>query len=168
MKLGIELGFKVFGVDLSHNAVESTKAWLAQEFATDKFDPKRIIAGPSAMDAFKDFKFNVILAASCLDSMYFSVAMEFVAKFRKLMAPEGIFIFDVISGDETGRSRDFVGDLVVDSEIEKGTIQSYYNQKKIEDLLQSQFKIVESVLLRVEDNMMDSYSGRHFIACVPV
>lgn len=167
LKMASDLGFNVCGVDLSSTAIKAAQLWLATDghFNSSCYDESNIIAGPDALSKIKRKKFDVILSASCLDSMHFSVARSFIGEFHERLQAHGLFIFDLISGDETGRPKDFNEDVTVQDQIEKGTIQSYYNMNKIKTLLDGRFEIIENILLRSEDLKRDTYSSRYFLAC---
>lgn len=167
LKFGLELGFDVFGIDLSENAISYARKWLEREHPNE-FKAEQLSYGEHAFENLGDRKFEVIISASCLDSMPFSDAKRFVKRFREKIKSHGVFLFDVISGDETGRPTGFAGEVIVEDSIENGTIQSYFNREKIDELLSGNFKIIERVLLRAEDDVRAHYSGRYFIACSPI
>ena len=77
----------------------------------------------------------------------------------------GLFYFDLISGDETGRCADYAGEVLVGKDHEKGTVQSYFNEKKIEELAGGYFSVLECTIIKRVDIITGRYASRwHVVA----
>jgi SAM-dependent methyltransferase len=122
-----EFGFNAFGLDISHEAIlvanELKKKWMLPnniEFS--------VLSGLELPFANCFFDFGI--CDSVLDSMEFQMAKAFIAEFDRVTS--GIFFLTLISEEcnENG-----AGDLIVQTPHEYGTIQSYYDIDKINDLI---------------------------------
>ncbi len=152
-----------YGIDLSPVAISSAQDWLREAGHDDA--RTRCVAGDVMDMPWSDGYFTFAVSHGVLDSMPFEVAQAGLRELHRTMQPEGLFYFDVISGDETGRHAEFAEEVVVGKEHEKGTIQSYFNRAKIGDLLGEHFEILECMLIRKDDVMADRFSSRwHVVA----
>jgi hypothetical protein len=83
----------------------------------------------------------------------------------RVLRTDGFFYCDLISGDESGRSADFGGEVIVEKEHELGTIQSYFNHAKIKQLLEPHLRIIDCAIIRRTDVLTGSFKGRwHVVA----
>jgi hypothetical protein len=85
----------------------------------------------------------------------------------RVLRTDGFFYCDLISGDESGRSADFGGEVIVEKEHELGTIQSYFNHAKVSQLLESHLRIVDCALIRRTDVLTGCFKGRWHIVARP-
>ena len=75
----------------------------------------------------------------------------------------GLFYFDVISGDDKRRYREYACEEVVETDHEKGTIQAYYNWTKIRELASIGFSIIEAQLIKKESLINNAMNARYHI-----
>ena len=153
---GNEMGFEMYGNDLSTHAVSKAQEWM--EGIVGPIARERILACDVSELPWPDNYFSHAWSDSALDSMPFEVAQSGVAEVSRVIQTGGYFYCNLISGDETGRISDFCGEVVVETEHERETIQSYFNKVKIIRLLEPLFEIVSLQLHQVHDDK----SGRHF------
>lgn len=153
---GSEMGLEMYGIDLSAHAVNKAQEWMTQRVGS--IARERIVACDVSDLPWLDNYFSHAWSDSALDSMPFEVAQAGVAEVSRIIQTDGYFYCNLISGNETGRNPDFCGEVVVESDHERDTIQSYFNKVKIVRLLEPLFEIVSLQLHQVHDDK----SGRHF------
>ena len=74
--------------------------------------------------------------------MPYKVAQNGIKEIHRILKPDCVFYCSFISPLGTSLGKDYDGEIIINDEFEKGTIQSYFNYKKIEDLLNPYFKII--------------------------
>lgn len=155
---GTEMGFEMYGNDLSANAVEIAQEWLMKK---DGLDAKsRVVAIDILNLPWEDKFFDHAISDSALDSMHFEIAQEGVSEIARIVKPGGYFYCSLISGDQTGFDPDFCGQKTVTSEHEKSTIQSYFNRTKIQRLVEPLFEILSYQLHQISDPQNGTHTGR--------
>ena len=97
--------------------------------------------------------------------MPYGVAQEGVAEIARVTQSGGYFYCSLISGDETGKDRDFDGESIVETEHEKNTIQSYFNETKVRALLEPHFEIVSVYLVETQIPAKQIKHGRWHAVC---
>jgi ubiquinone/menaquinone biosynthesis C-methylase UbiE len=153
---GAEMNFDVHGIDLSAEAVAAARRRLGTILPDAA---ARVVAGSSAQLPWSDDFFDLAVCHGVLDSMQFDAALASIAEVRRVLKPGGLFYCDLISGDETGRPPDFAGEVVVEREHERGTIQSYFNRAQIERISKG-FDVLDCVLIRRADVLKNRHKGR--------
>jgi len=143
-----ELGFNVFGIDISCEAINFARKWfdyIGKEYLKDK-----LYIGTSSKMPFNDNYFDFIISHGVLDSMAFDVAKKSISEVYRVLKKGGLFYFDVISGNDYNHPREYEEEEIVESEHEKGTIQSYFNWRKINLMLNGKFEILDCILVQRE------------------
>jgi len=125
-----EFGIESYGLDISEEAI--AKGRMNAELLGYKSMVDRLNVIKEKKILFKDKFFDFSIAQSSLDSMTFDNAKIF---FKELSRVTKKYIHLTLIGSESSGDFKFVGDVTVKTEHEKGTIQSYYDLKKIRSLL---------------------------------
>ncbi len=159
---GHQMGFEAYGLDQAREAVEVARQWGAQE-GLDEVDD-RIRVGDAANLDWPDGFFDVVVSCSALDSMPFQTAQAAVGEVRRVLAGQGVFYCDLISGDDSNHARQFAGDQIVRTEHERDTIQSYFNFARIERLLAGGFRMLQCKLIRHTDVLTGTFHSRYHVA----
>lgn len=155
---GTDMGLEMYGNDLSEHAVVTAQEWMSRKLGPAAKD--RIVACDVRSLPWENRFFAHAVSDSALDSMPFEVAQAGVAEISRIMQPGGYFYCNLISGDESGRAPNFCGEVVVDTQHERNTIQSYFNKVKIGRLLEPLFEIVSLQLHQIHDEKVGRRFGR--------
>ena len=157
-----EMGLDAYGIDLSQEAVNIARTWLATR-GIEKPDNK-ILQGDIRQLSFPDSFFDYAISHGVLDSMHFEIAKESVSELARTLVSGGLFYCDLISGDDSSHSREYCGENVVTNAHENGTVQSYFNFAKVKELFNGLFYIEEALIKRRE-NVIDGgyYSRFHLV-----
>lgn len=140
-----ECGLEAWGIDLSEEAIGMAHASarrLGREHLVERF-----LATSSESMPFDDGFFHFAVSHGVLDSMPFDVARRSLVELRRCLAPNGLFYADLVSGDDHRHGREFAGAEEVQGQHEQGTIQSYFNWSRIEELIEGSFKVKDGVLI---------------------
>jgi SAM-dependent methyltransferase len=140
-----EVGFESHGIDLSAEAIASARAWASVVgIPVDRF-----VEGTSSVLPWKPGHFDCVVSHGVLDSMPFEVARRTMAEVDRVLADDGLAYIDLISGDDDRHVPGFAGEDVVEGAHERGTIQSYFDEAKVEALVADTALVVkERVLVR--------------------
>jgi SAM-dependent methyltransferase len=157
-----EMGIKPYGIDLSKTAIDYAKAWFLDIEAEDELSENLTNGSITAMP-YEDNFFNLIVSHGVLDSMPFKIAYEGVEETHRCLKKGGLFYFDVISGDDKKRYREYTCEEIVETKHEKGTIQAYYNWTKILELASMGFTIIEAQLLKKESLINNLLISRYHL-----
>lgn len=155
-----EFGIDAYGIDISEIAIKQAK-----ELAIFKGCPK-LSNNFSVYDGIKipfdDNFFDIVISESVLDSMYFSMAKNLIKEIDRVC--KNLFFVSLISGDDSFHFREYCGEEIVETEHEKGTVQSYFNFSKIKELISDvNFEIVWARLI-TEESIIDRYKyGRYYL-----
>lgn len=155
---GTQMGFKMYGNDLSVNAVEKAQEWLMKKDGPDA--KSRVVAIDILNLPWEDKFFDHAISDSALDSMHFEIAQEGISEVARVVRPGGYFYCSLISGDQTGFDPDFCDQEIVATEHEKSTFQSYFNKTKIRRLVEPLFEILSCQLHQIIDPSKNTHSGR--------
>ena len=122
-----EFQIDAFGVDVSNVAIEKAKR------NASFFNFERLRERFSVLDSnelpFENNFFNFSVAESCLDSMTFENAKTF---FKELMRVSSDYVYlSLISFDD----KNPVGETILNTEHERDTIQYFFNENKIKELV---------------------------------
>ena len=80
---------------------------------------------------------------------------------HRAMKPDGLFYCDLISGDDSEHAREFSGEELVATAHEEGTIQSFFNMEKINNLLGVFFEVEECQLIKHQNVLSGRYHARY-------
>jgi SAM-dependent methyltransferase len=149
-----ELRLDPFGIDLSRSAIEKARAWLAE--LSPGLAEQAVVGDVRALP-WRDGFFSVVVSHGVLDSMPFEMAMAAAHEVKRVLAPRGYFYCDLVASDS--RSGEKACELEVTEGFEAGTVQSYFDQVKIERLLGGQFEFVDQTLVTTKALM-----GGHTVA----
>jgi SAM-dependent methyltransferase len=155
---GTDMGLEMYGNDLSAQAVAVAQEWLGRKIGP--VARERVIASDVRQLPWEDGFFAHAMSDSALDSMPFEVAQAGVAELSRIVRPGGFFYCNLISGDETGRDPEFCGDVVVQTDHERNTVQSYFNRTKVRRLIEPVFEMVSCQLHQITDPRRGTRIGR--------
>jgi ubiquinone/menaquinone biosynthesis C-methylase UbiE len=155
--------FEPYGIDLSTTAIEMAKKicnTLDKKYLFDHFT-----VGSAAALPYPDGKFDFVVACSVLDSMDFELARKSVEEIARVIQPNGLFCFDLIAEDERFNPSNNPPNkqIIVEEDFEHGTVQSYFDQNKINLLIADHFKLVTNKLISTEIVDANLISRRYFL-----
>lgn len=153
-----KMGLDGYGIDLSEHAIATARDWADRENVPTE---GRVVQGDITSLPWDNGTFQFVISHGVLDSMYFAIAQKAVKEVHRVLEQDGLFYCDLVSGDDSAHSREYAGEEVVESSHEKGTVQSYYNFSKINELIKSKFEIVEAVLIKRE-NILSGHSNTRY------
>lgn len=156
-----DLGFDVYGIDISDEAIKFAYKWFDYLKRIGLKD--KLTVGSSTNLPYSDSYFDFIISHGVLDSMNYNIAKESIREVLRVLKNKGLFYFDVISGCDYNHFREYEGEEVVCSGLEKGTIQSYFNWRKINALLDNKFKILDCILIQRESIVSPVKNSRYHI-----
>jgi ubiquinone/menaquinone biosynthesis C-methylase UbiE len=160
---GQQMGLRMYGMDLSSEAVQVARQWLQRIQVEDV--EHRAVVGDVRTLPWPDHYFDHALSDGVLDSMAFEIACAGVADLTRVLRPAGLFYCSLISGDQTGLEPGFAGERVVHDQHERGTVQSYFDEGKIVRMLDESFAIESIELVRHDDLTRQRHHGRwHVVA----
>jgi SAM-dependent methyltransferase len=136
-----KMGVDAYGIDLSAQAIDTAQHWLAQEDLT--LSEMQLQQGSITAMPWQEATFDFAFSHGVLDSMYGDIARAGIIDLARVMKPNGLFYCDLISGD--------AGDVLVETAHEYGTVQSYYDQNRINQLIDGYFSLKELTLIHRED-----------------
>jgi len=125
-----EFGIDAYGLDISRNAIRAAQRLASYLGYGDLKDKFKVIDGNTI--PFKDGFFDVTVAESVLDSMHFDLAKLL---FKEINRVTRKLVFISLIGGDNGHKPGYRGEGTVKTRHEKGTIQSYYDMKKIKELI---------------------------------
>jgi ubiquinone/menaquinone biosynthesis C-methylase UbiE len=143
-------GVDIYGIDLSSQAIATAKDWLIQEGIS--LGKQQLVQGSITVMPWQDNYFDFAFSHGVFDSMYVEIAREGIVELARVMKPNALFYCDLIFGD--------AGDVLVETQHELGTVQSYYTQARIDQLIAGCFSIKEMVLIQREDILSGQIGSR--------
>ena len=145
--------YSVVGYDLSEVAIEmASKRFPEYQFTFDQ-------------NILKSKKYHLVLADSCLDSMPWSDAISSVANIYGSLHSGGFFVLSLLENDLKRDRYSGSDSILVEDEFEKNTVQTYFDQVRIERLLLPLFKIVSMYKVTHTDADGNLIFSRWFISC---
>jgi ubiquinone/menaquinone biosynthesis C-methylase UbiE len=155
-----EFGIDVYALDISVNAVDTARKLV--KFAGFDDLANRINVTEGEILNFKDREFDFVLCDSVLDSMQFKLAKAIFNEFCRV-AKKYIFI-SLISGNDSNHHREYSGDEIVQTIHEEGTVQSYYNYSRIEELIyETNFSLKWGCLISEESIVQKYVASRYWL-----
>lgn len=160
-----QYGFEPYGIDLSAIAINCAKNWFHIQHKNNLSE--RIFVGSVEKLPFEDHFFDAMVSEAVLDSMPFSVAKKAIRESYRVLNPGALVYISLIAYDSAllggDQSTDSDREVIIEEELENGTIQSFFNQEKISQLLGDYFSIMRQKTISYE--MLEPYSlnRRHFL-----
>jgi ubiquinone/menaquinone biosynthesis C-methylase UbiE len=142
------------GFDLSAEAIRTAREWLRSRGLQNA--EEKIVQSDARALPWRDTYFDVAVSHGVLDSMPFDIAKSAISEVQRTLKPESLFYCDLIGGGNQ--------EEVVSTFHEKDTIQSYFDEEKIDELFSDRFDIVEKILVDRHDKTDDcTFSRWHII-----
>lgn len=111
---------------------------------------------------FENNFFDIVISHGVLDSMRFSLAKKIIKEIYRVVKKYAFI--SLISGDNHRFYRDFDGEEIVETQHEKGTVQTYYNLCKIKELIKETGFKIKWIRLITEEGLNHKYRwGRYYI-----
>lgn len=155
---GTQMGLEMYGCDLSSRAAQVAREWLSRSLGAEA--QSRVQVADVCRLPWDDGFFQHGLSDSALDSMPFTTARAGIAEAARVIKPGGYFYLSLISGEGAGQGEEFDGEITVTTTHEQGTVQSYFNRRKIGRLLEPHFQILSCELHLAVDAERSTRSGR--------
>ncbi len=150
-----EFDFEPFGVDISEVAIQQAKE-LSRSFGYDL--DKNFMLLDDIKLPFEDSFFDFAISDSVLDSMEFRFAKMYMSELNRTV--KNLLYLNLISSDSEKEGK--AEDILVYSEHEKGTIQSYYNIDRIQELIKdTDFEIIQLNKNTIQ-NLLTQQAGARF------
>lgn len=128
-----KLGYDVYGMDISREAVEVANSWLTKEGLT-----AHLKVGDVEKLPFKDKFFDVVISYGVLDHVRFPKAKKAVNEIKRVLKDGGyLYITLKTTADSAfglGKTVE-KNTYVLDGGYEKGILQHYFDQGEIKELL---------------------------------
>lgn len=137
---GTQMGLEMHGFDLSARAVSVAREWLGRAGVVDA--EARVVAASVDSLPFADARFAHAMCEDALDSMPFVVARAGIAEIARVLRPGGLFYTSLIASEESGFGSDYAEEVIVESDHERDTVQSFFDRKKLDALLLPHFELV--------------------------
>ena len=132
-----DFNIKGYGVDISHTAINIAKK---RSINLQKDNLEFLILDKENQKLpFKNNFFDFTIAESCLDSMPYLTAKNYLKELKRIT--KGLIYISLIGFDDSIQKDEFI----VNTKLENGTIQSVYNIKKILDLFEIKVDDFESL-----------------------
>ncbi|WP_417668094.1 class I SAM-dependent methyltransferase [Roseibium sp.] len=161
VKFSLDLGLKACGVDLSEHAIAVGRQWLRDCGHCDV--EELLIQGEGGALPCENASFDVAISHGVLDSMPFAIALECILEISRVLKPGSLFYLDLISNDDSDLEPGFNSELVVEKQHEIGTIQSYFDGPKIDELLGASFELIEKVHVQRKDLTGGTRGSRYHV-----
>ncbi|WP_245941854.1 class I SAM-dependent methyltransferase [Helicobacter anseris] len=161
-----EFGIDAHGIDISENAISEAKNVL--ELAGFNTSIVSIYDGQNI--PFNNNFFDFTISEGVIDSLPFSLAKKLLKEIERVT--KKFFYFSLISSSSVSlfnsnsyqKDGEFNGEFVVQEKHEFGTIQSFYNMKKIKELIkETKFQIVWGELIENHDIFTKYSHGRYHL-----
>lgn len=151
-----EFGFDSFGVDISQVALEKAKE--TSKALGYKMENNFILIDKMQLPFDNDF-FEIAISDSVLDSMYFSLAREYMAELDRTV--KSLVYLNLLSSDSSGAFQ--AEDVLLDEgKYEGGTIQSYFDFNRVKELIEyTRFEIVQ-LNVNIVENLLDNTISSRF------
>lgn len=155
-----EFNIEGYGCDISNEAIQMAKK--NAEHHNKNYMRDRFVKINDTKLPYSNEFFNICIADSCLDSMYFSVAKNIIKEIGRVT--KNYIYLSLIAGDARNFAKNKNDESMVKSDHEFGTIQSYFNIKKINELISEiDFKIISLYKNTENDEINDISNSRFFV-----
>lgn len=155
-----DFGIESFGVDISKKAISLARKNAlrrSHDFCKTSFS---VINNDKQILRFENDFFDFVIAESCLDSMPFSFAKRYFQELKRICNK---YIYISLISKEVQTSND--DEIVIQGEHEKGTVQSYYDEEKIEDLIEIKIDFLKYFILKksIDPTTQAVNSSRYYL-----
>ncbi len=150
---GSAIGCEAFGIDLSATAIDFARRWASTVGIPNV--ESRLVVGGAAELPWDDGFFDVVVSHGVLDSMPFETAKVAVNEVSRVLAKHGKFYCDFIASTESLAPDGTAGEAIVSAAHEQGTVQSYFNRDKLDELISSYFSYLDLTLVGRHDLIRD-------------
>ena len=145
-----EFNIDGYGFDLSSEAINIAKQNF-QELGLLSLVEKVIVADIVKLP-YEDKYFNFMLSHGVLDSMPYSIAKDGLLELSRCLKDNGRIYFDLIS--EIGYDCSGSFEKTIQENHEHNTIQTYFNEDRINDLIKDIF-VIEEIILKSSLNVVN-------------
>lgn len=156
-----EYGLDAVGIDLSNAAVNTAQAHFSSQNLSHL--SRRLVVGDLMHMPFPDGFFDYAVSHGVFGSMTFQIARGAMREAARCLKEGALFYVDLISGDDSNHFPEFCGEEIVETEHEKGTVQSYYNWFKITELVKGLFLIKEASLIKKRSVISLDFHARYHL-----
>jgi len=150
MVTALDFGLEPYGFDLSDTAIATARRWLARCGVKDA-DARATTADIRCLPWQTGF-FGCAVSHGVLDSMPFSVACAGMGEVARVLRADGLFYCDLVAG--TAREE------TVTADHEHGTVQSYFDDAKIDALCGAHFAIIDKIRIDRHEYATDTTVSR--------
>lgn len=159
VKLLDEFKLDGYGFDLSEVAIK----FAQQNFIDQKLDHlvDKIRVADITNLPFNNDSFDFMLSHGVLDSMPFEIAKKGMSELNRCMKKNGKMYFDVISTSDSSFEENV--EKTVKGDYEKGTIQTYFDESRIQDLIEGLFVVEETNHIKQENTSNNWQHARYHI-----
>ena len=121
-----DFGIDGYGIDLSDTAIDiATQISARAGLRTDRFS---VLSSSEQKLPYDENFFDFVIAESCLDSMPYLVARNYIPELKRVSRS---LVYASFIGNDSSMSSD---EFIVSTEHEKGTVQTVFNVDKITSL----------------------------------
>lgn len=162
IKLLEEFHLDGYGFDLSHEAIKVAKSNFIKQEHSALAD--KVIVSDITNLPYKDKFFDFMLSHGVLDSMPFKVSKKGMKELSRVLKKGGLVYIDLISTDDSSFEKTDSFERVVEDEHEKGTMQTYFNIDKINELIEPEFEILEMYnIKKIDELKTQQIISRHHV-----
>ena len=152
-----EFDFEPYGVDISEVAIQQAKE-LSRSFGYDL--DKNFILLDDIILPFEDYFFDFAISDSVLDSMEFRFAKLYMKELNRTV--KNLLYLNLISSDSEKDGK--AEDILVYGDHEKGTIQSYYDTGRIQELIKdTEFEVIQLNKNTIQNLLTQKVGARYNI-----
>ena len=157
VKLINDFKLDAYGFDLSKEAIKTAKN-ICMQLGLEKLPSKIIVADITELP-YKNEYFDFMLSHGVLDSTPFAIAKRGMTELHRCLNSEGKIYFDLISDTDSSFNGKTL-ECIVKGNHETDTVQSYFNESRIDELLQGLFSINEMQLSTKVDLLSNQKHSR--------
>ncbi len=154
-------GLDITGVDLSETAIEYAKNLAVEYNQNDLIE--RFVVGSATELPFEDNAFDFIISHGVLDSMALDISKKSFEEAHRVLRKGGLFYADLICADGVRYEDGFSGETIITDEHEKDTIQLYFNDELINEMIKDKFDIVEKMVEKREYSVQGLVHKRYYL-----